>query len=235
LFRGAVPLCPAGSDLDFAVNGWVTRTVPAPADDDGFGSPQQQQQVAVEVHEWPALEQQYLLADLADALEAKGLVQGQVGTLMCFVLLVSCCDDGDVFFCQCNCSYVLWHSPPAGVRCREQQYLLADLADALDAKGLVQGQVCNSFNVLLAQGVDVCLWGDQSTAPCGLYRARRLAWFRFGKPVAAAVPDLAIARLGNCAGGQGAGAGPVAQSHTCSSLALLLDVPAIKCVQMCGT
>jgi hypothetical protein len=49
--------------------------VPAP-DDDGCGG--QQQQVAVEVHEWPALEQQYLLADLADALEAKGLVQGQV-------------------------------------------------------------------------------------------------------------------------------------------------------------
>jgi hypothetical protein len=76
----AVARCPAGSDLDFAVNGWVTRTVPAPAADaDGFGSPQQQQQVAVEVHEWPSLEQQYLLADLADALEAKGLVQGQVG------------------------------------------------------------------------------------------------------------------------------------------------------------
>jgi hypothetical protein len=66
--------------LDFAVNGWVTRTVPAPADDDGFGSPQQQQ-VVVEVHEWAPLEQQYLLANLADALEAKGLVQGQVGML----------------------------------------------------------------------------------------------------------------------------------------------------------
>jgi hypothetical protein len=71
-------LChPAGSDLDFAVNAWVTRNVPVADDDDSFGE-QQQQQIAVEVHEWPPLEQQYLLADLADALEDKGLVQGQV-------------------------------------------------------------------------------------------------------------------------------------------------------------
>lgn len=54
----------------------MTHTVPVPADNDSFDG--QQQQVAVEVHEWAPLEQQYLLADLADALEAKGLVQGQV-------------------------------------------------------------------------------------------------------------------------------------------------------------
>ncbi|WIA16898.1 hypothetical protein OEZ85_013825 [Tetradesmus obliquus] len=74
-FRAGLHL--PGSDLDFAVNAWVTHTVPVPADD-SFDGQQQQQQVAVEVHEWAPLEQQYLLADLADALEAKGLVQGQV-------------------------------------------------------------------------------------------------------------------------------------------------------------
>ncbi|WIA37124.1 hypothetical protein OEZ86_014087 [Tetradesmus obliquus] len=75
-FRAGLHL--PGSDLDFAVNAWVTHTVPVPADDSFDGQQQQQQQVAVEVHEWAPLEQQYLLADLADALEAKGLVQGQV-------------------------------------------------------------------------------------------------------------------------------------------------------------
>ncbi|KAF6264787.1 hypothetical protein COO60DRAFT_21464 [Scenedesmus sp. NREL 46B-D3] len=73
-FRAGLHL--PGSDLDFAVNAWVTHTVPVPGTEDGFGG--QQQHVAVEAHEWPAQEQQYLLADLADALEAKGLVQGQV-------------------------------------------------------------------------------------------------------------------------------------------------------------
>eukprot|EP00882_Tetradesmus_deserticola_P031373 GHRQ01035475.1.p3 GENE.GHRQ01035475.1~~GHRQ01035475.1.p3 ORF type:complete len:133 (+),score=74.65 GHRQ01035475.1:354-752(+) len=71
-FRAGLHL--PGSDLDFAVTAWVARA--APTRDDGFD--EQQQHVVVEVHEWPLQEQQYLLADLADALEAKGLVQGQV-------------------------------------------------------------------------------------------------------------------------------------------------------------
>lgn len=102
---------PAGSDLDFAVNAWVTHTVPVPGTEDGFGG--QQQHVAVEAHEWPAQEQQYLLADLADALEAKGLVQGQVR-------------DG----CAAAVAVPNFQRP-------EQQFWVGDLADALEASGHV--------------------------------------------------------------------------------------------------
>jgi hypothetical protein len=97
------------------------------------------------------LEQQYLLADLADALEAKGLVQGQVYYLWGFPVAI----DGDVFLRQrelalftLSCGLLLYKAQVAGLvevhewAPLEQQYLLADVADALEAKGLVQGQVC---------------------------------------------------------------------------------------------
>eukprot|EP00878_Enallax_costatus_P025095 GHUV01026816.1.p1 GENE.GHUV01026816.1~~GHUV01026816.1.p1 ORF type:complete len:406 (+),score=60.76 GHUV01026816.1:287-1504(+) len=108
-----------GSDLDFALTGWVTRTATplgesSSDNDDSLGTPlnyhqqqqqqqsdldhdrwghqgstsqqqqqqQQQQFEQLEVHQWSRVEQEYLLQDLADALQEHELVQGQVERVM---------------------------------------------------------------------------------------------------------------------------------------------------------
>jgi len=67
----------ADSDLDFALTGWVEVAEPLPGNDVNDSSTGHQLS-RLELHEWDPLEQQYLLTDLADALEDKGVVLGQV-------------------------------------------------------------------------------------------------------------------------------------------------------------
>ncbi|KAF8060104.1 HESO1 [Scenedesmus sp. PABB004] len=71
-FRAGLHL--PGSDLDFAVTGWVPAAPPQ--------GPDEPPPPALELHEWSPHEQCCLLADLADALEARGLVDGQVERIL---------------------------------------------------------------------------------------------------------------------------------------------------------
>ncbi|KAF8065753.1 HESO1 [Scenedesmus sp. PABB004] len=71
-FRAGLHL--PGSDLDFAVTGWVPAAPPQ--------GPDEPPPPPLELHEWSPHEQCCLLEDLADALEARGLVDGQVERIL---------------------------------------------------------------------------------------------------------------------------------------------------------
>ncbi len=97
----------AGSDMDFAVTGWVLPEAPSVAP----GAPPPPAPQPFPLHEWEAELQREVLDDLADALESQRLVRGTVrmtGAVaagMCVQYYHCCCCSGG---CCCHFRQRQW-------------------------------------------------------------------------------------------------------------------------------